>query len=47
MEKEKKYIYDGQELTFKELVNDNGWYYLFQNQSLNIVLILCRDFHNQ
>ena len=46
MEKEKKYIYNGQELIFKELINDNGWFYHFENESSNSVLVSCKDFHN-
>lgn len=46
MEKDKKYIYEGQQLTFKELINDNGWFYKFEDESLKSVLVSCKDFHN-
>lgn len=46
MEKDKKYIYKSQELTYKELINENGWFYQFQDESLNSVLISCKDFNN-
>lgn len=46
MEKDKTYIYKEQELIFIELINNNGWFYRFQNKSLNPVLVLCKDFYN-
>lgn len=47
MEKEKIYIYEGKELIYKELINDNGWYYSFQDESSDIILVSCTDFNNQ
>jgi hypothetical protein len=47
MEKDKIYIYEGKELIYKELINDDGWYYLFEDELSNIISVSCKDFNNQ